>query len=132
MQSLNFEFLRPSWPQLAELGGFAESYARPDPGSVLVKLRTFAEQLVLWIYDRAGFPKPYQSNLNDLLNENAFTEAVPKVVVKKLHAIRIHGNKAAHGEKASTNPTAASTTVTGICFSTSMPFRWGSPPPRWA
>ncbi|MBF0340452.1 MAG: DEAD/DEAH box helicase family protein [Magnetococcales bacterium] len=103
MQSLNFEFLRPFWPQLAELGGFAESYAHPDPGSALVKLRAFAEQLVLWIYDKAGFPKPYQPNLNDLLNENAFTEVVPKVVVDKLHAIRIHGNKAAHGEKASTN-----------------------------
>ena len=39
MKSLNFEFLRPSWPQLAELGGFAESYAHPDPASSLVKLR---------------------------------------------------------------------------------------------
>ncbi|WP_420886864.1 DEAD/DEAH box helicase family protein [Candidatus Magnetaquicoccus inordinatus] len=103
MKSLNFEFLRPSWPQLAELGGFAESYAHPDPGSSLVKLRAFAEQLVLWIYDRTGFSKPYQPNLNDLLNESAFTEAVPKAVVDKLHAIRIHGNKAAHGEKASTD-----------------------------
>ncbi|MBF0142628.1 MAG: DEAD/DEAH box helicase family protein, partial [Magnetococcales bacterium] len=103
MKSLNFEFLRPSWPQLAELGGFAESYAHPDPGSSLVKLRAFAEQLVLWIYDRAGFPKPFKPNLNDLLNEDAFQAAVPKVVVDKLHAIRIHGNKAAHGEKATTD-----------------------------
>ncbi|MEO5370926.1 MAG: DEAD/DEAH box helicase family protein [Magnetococcus sp. DMHC-1] len=103
MKSLNFEFLRPSWPQLAELGGFAESYAHPDPGSSLVKLRAFAEQLVLWIYDRAGFPKPFKPNLNDLLNEDAFQAAVPRVVVDKLHAIRIHGNKAAHGEKATTD-----------------------------
>ena len=30
MVSINFEFLRPTWPELAGLGGFAESYARPD------------------------------------------------------------------------------------------------------
>ena len=102
MKSLNFEFLRTSWPELAELGGFAESYAHPDPSSSLVKLRAYAEQLVLRIYGRAGFPKPFRPNLNDLLNEDTFVEAIPKVVVDKLHAIRIHGNKAAHGEKAST------------------------------
>ena len=39
MKSLNFEFLRPFWPQLAELGGFAESYAHPDPDSSLVMER---------------------------------------------------------------------------------------------
>ena len=27
MKSLNFEILRPNWPELAGLGGFAESYA---------------------------------------------------------------------------------------------------------
>ena len=35
MKSINFEFLRDSWPELAELGGFAESYAHPDPASGL-------------------------------------------------------------------------------------------------
>ncbi len=103
MKSLNFEFLRPYWPVLAELGGFAESYAHPDPGSSLVKLRSFGEQLALWIYDSAGFEKPFRASLHDLLNEHAFVNAVPKVVVDKLHAIRIHGNKAAHGETANSH-----------------------------
>ena len=37
MKSINFEFLRDSWPELAELGGFAESYAHPDPASGLIQ-----------------------------------------------------------------------------------------------
>lgn len=102
MKSINFEFLRASWPELAELGGLAESYAHPDPASAMVKLRAFTEQLVLWIYGKAGLPKPVRPNLNDLLNDDAFTSVVPPVVVDKLHALRIHGNKAAHGERITT------------------------------
>jgi type I restriction enzyme R subunit len=102
MRSLNFDFLRPKRPELAALGGFAENYAYPDPVSALVKLRSFAEQMVLAIYHELGLPKPFQWNLNDLLNETTFDQAVPHVVVSKLHALRINGNKAAHGEKGST------------------------------
>jgi type I restriction enzyme R subunit len=43
MNSRNFEILRPAWPELATLGGFAEAYAHTDPASALVKLRLFAE-----------------------------------------------------------------------------------------
>ena len=42
MKSLNFEFLRPKWKELALLGGFAEQYVGPDPASAAVKLRAFA------------------------------------------------------------------------------------------
>ena len=31
MKSVNFEFLRDKWPELASLGGFAEQYAWQDP-----------------------------------------------------------------------------------------------------
>ncbi len=98
MQSQNFEFLRPTWDDLATLGAFAENYSRTDPSSATVKLRSFAEQIVLFIYHNHGLPKPYQSNLNDLLTNPSFVQAVPKVIVSKLHSLRIHGNRAAHGE----------------------------------
>src|SRR5436190_9806138 len=98
MKSQNFDFLRPTWEELATLGAFAEQYTLPDPSSATVKLRTFAEQLVGFIYHKHGLPRPYQSNLNDLLTTSSFIQAVPKVVVSKLHTLRIHGNKAAHGE----------------------------------
>src|SRR5690242_20584824 len=98
MQSKNFEYLRPGWEDLATLGAFAEQYAHPDPPSAVAKLRTFAEQIVGYIYRRHGLPKPYQCNLNDLLTSGSFVQTVPKVICSKLHSLRIHGNKGAHGE----------------------------------
>ncbi len=98
MKSTNFEFLRPKWDELADLGAMAEQYTHPDPQSAAAKLRTFAEQVVLFIYHKHGLPKPYQCNLNDLLTAATFVQAVPRVICSKLHSLRIHGNKGAHGE----------------------------------
>ena len=101
MKSRNFEFLRPDWTELAELGGFAEAYAHADPASSLVKLRTFAENLTKNIYRDLKLPQPHRASLIDLLENETFVTIVPKVVIDKLHALRIHGNKAAHGDSAS-------------------------------
>lgn len=102
MKSLNFEVLRPSWPELADLGGFAEAYAHADPASALVKLRLFAENLTKDIYRDLSLPKPVQAAFVDLLTNDAFLAIIPRVVLDKLHALRIYGNKAAHGEPATT------------------------------
>lgn len=102
MKSVNFEILRPRWPDLAELGGFAEAYAHADPPSALVKLRSFAENLTKDIYRDLRLPKPDLPTFVDLLKNAAFASVTPKVVLDKLHALRIHGNKAAHGEEAKT------------------------------
>ena len=100
MQSVNFEFLRDRRPELAALGGFAEQYAHPDAASALVKLRTFAEQVVLGIYKDLGLPRPVQADLIGLLNNDVFRAVVPPVILDKLHVLRIKGNKAAHGQTA--------------------------------
>jgi type I restriction enzyme R subunit len=105
LRSPNFDYLRPDWPELAELGGFADHYAYPDPMSALVKLRSFAEQFIEYLYYFHGLSKPYQPNLIDLLNEYTFRQAVPEVILAKLHQLRIRGNRAAHGDKM--NPVAA-------------------------
>ncbi len=99
MKSTNFEFLRPTWNELADLGALAEQYAFPDPESAQVKLRSFAEGLVGSVYHRLRLPRLPQSHLIDLLNSPAFTAAVPGVIVNKLHSLRVHGNRAAHGER---------------------------------
>lgn len=39
IKSLNFEPLRAAYPELANMGGYAEHYAHIDPESALVKLR---------------------------------------------------------------------------------------------
>lgn len=105
MKSRNFEFLRAERAELAALGAFAEQYTFPDPASALVKLRTFAEQVVLGIYQNLGLPRPAQADLIGLLNNDAFRAAVPRVVLDKLHVLRVKGNRAAHGQQANT-PTA--------------------------
>jgi type I restriction enzyme R subunit len=101
MQSQNFEFLRSSWPELASLCGFAEQYTQADPESALVKLRAFAERCVGIVYTEAGLPRAPMSNFMDLLSNDAFTAVTPRPVIDKLHALRINGNKAAHGDKVS-------------------------------
>ena len=98
MKSQNFEILRSSQPQLADIGGFAEAYVHTDPASALVKLRLLGENLTKDIYHDRRLPRPEQSNFLDLLNNAAFTAITPKVVLTKLHALRTYGNKAAHGE----------------------------------
>jgi type I restriction enzyme, R subunit len=98
MQSTNFEFLREAWPDLASLAGFAEQYSHTDPQSALTKLRMYGECTVDVVYRKLSLPRPYGNSLMELLSNDAFTAVAPRVVVDKLHAIRIHGNKAAHGE----------------------------------
>jgi type I restriction enzyme, R subunit len=98
MKSQNFEFLRPRHRELADLGGFAEAYARPDPGSALFNLRKFVETTVAVIYESYRLPRPYTDSIFDLLGESAFRATVPDVVLNKLHFIRKAGNQAAHRE----------------------------------
>lgn len=99
MNSKNFEFLFDAWPELATLGEFAEAYLYQDPLSALIKLRLFAEKMTKFIYRELNLPAPSQSSFVNLLTNQAFTAVTPKVVLNKLHALRIHGNKAAHGEQ---------------------------------
>jgi type I restriction enzyme R subunit len=99
MQSQNFEFLREAWPELASLAGFAEHYAQLDPQSALTKLRNFAERSVAIVYMQLGLPKTPAAKFMEQLSSDAFEAVIPKVVIDKLHALRIHGNKAAHGDK---------------------------------
>jgi type I restriction enzyme R subunit len=85
---------------LADLGGFAESYAHSDPASSLLKQRSFVEHVVLAIYEKHRLPMPYSDNLNDLMTADPFRAAVPEVVQQKLHTVRKAGNHAAHPRKA--------------------------------
>lgn len=98
MTSLNFEHLRSKWPQLAELGGLAEQYLNSDPSSAVAKMRIFTEQMLLGLYRQLGFSLAPKPKLIDLLEGDEFQAYASKVIRLKLDAIRIHGNKASHGE----------------------------------
>ncbi len=103
MQSQNFEHLRLRWPELASLCGFAEQYVHADPDSAMVKMRAYAEQSTNIIYQQLGLPRPPMSNFMELLTNDAFVAVMPKAVIDKFHAIRMNGNKSAHGENISVN-----------------------------
>lgn len=101
MPSLNFDFLEKVAPDLAALGAFAENYARTDPPSALVKLRSMTERMVNGLYERIRLPITPQSTLHEMLRHRDFCSVVPRSVRLKMDAVRDHGNKAAHGETAS-------------------------------
>lgn len=97
MQSTNFSPLKVLWPQLYEYGSYAERYVHSDPHTAIVKLRCFAETLVGILYRELQLPSESTDSFFDRLNGGAFQTIVEAAVVHKLHAIRMLGNKAAHG-----------------------------------
>jgi len=98
LTSLNFEPLRAVYPELANMGGYAEHYAHSDPESALVKLRNFAERLVDRVYVKLKLQRVPQSNFVDLLHNASFREVAQPLVLDKLHLLRRLGNRGAHGE----------------------------------
>lgn len=98
-KSLNFEILRDQWPDLTVLAMAAERYVHSDPESCLVKLRNFDEQIVRWIYRQERLPEGYRASLYDLMKASVFSSIMPEVIIIKMDALRIHGNRAAHGDK---------------------------------
>lgn len=99
IKSLNFEFLRNGWPQLTELGGFAERYLDTDPQSACTKMRLFAEEMTRGLYRLLGLERLPEASFMDLLTGGEFRARIPSVILDKLHTVRIRGNKAAHGSK---------------------------------
>lgn len=97
MQSKNFEYLRETNPELADLAGFAEKYVHSDPASALVKLRLFGENLVADFFQNYAIPREPRSGFLDFLRNSTFEKIVPPVILNKLHTVRIQGNRAAHG-----------------------------------
>ena len=57
LPSINFEPLRASHPDLANLAAYAEQYLHRDPESALVKLRNFAERIVDHLYTHLRLPQ---------------------------------------------------------------------------
>ncbi len=97
MKSQNFEFLRQEWPELADLGGFAELYVFTDPESSVTKQRKFLETLVDFLYEVSRTRVLFGSSLIDRLTAEAFTSWVPQVIVDKCHIVRTMGNQGVHG-----------------------------------
>ena len=97
MHTSNFEPLRVRWPHLYQHAAFAEQYAHTDPHTVAIKLRCFAEAIVGFIYRDLKLPSEPSDGFFEKLKSPYFQDAVGEAVLQKLHALRMLGNKAAHG-----------------------------------
>lgn len=93
---MNFEHLRKDWPELAELGAFAEAYAVTDPQSSMVKLRCYVEKIVGYLYRELRLPVLPNASVHDKLTSASFTAIIHNDILDKFHAVRKGGNKAAH------------------------------------
>lgn len=96
MSGSNFKFLEKDYTRLAKLGDSAEAYVYSDPQAALVKLRCFTESLVGHIYSILSIEIEPQADLYKRLNHYDFKDVVDHSIIAKLHALRMHGNKAAH------------------------------------
>ncbi|WP_170139031.1 DEAD/DEAH box helicase family protein [Marinomonas piezotolerans] len=101
MKSQNFEFLRPQYDDLASLGGLAETLLYVDPGSALIRLRAFGEELTKTIYAEERLPRLGEPSFSELLKSSVFVHCLSKRLLDNLHFLRIKGNDAAHGGKGS-------------------------------
>ena len=92
----NFDFLEEQYPRLASIGRSSELYSHTDQEAALIKLRSFCELLVGHIYQTLNIVGGERDDLNSRINDYEFKNIVDKRICAKLHAIRQHGNKAAH------------------------------------
>ena len=99
MQSTNFQPLKSRWPYLYEHARFAEEYVYSDPHTATIQLRCFAESLVGILYRELNLPCKPTEGFFEKLKAAVFQEVVDEAVLQKLHAIRVLGNKAAHGRR---------------------------------
>ncbi|MEU0050745.1 DEAD/DEAH box helicase family protein [Streptomyces sp. NPDC006309] len=92
-----FEFVKAEWPDLYELAGRAEQYARFDPYASGIYSRRALEAAVGWLYAYDGtLGRPYRDDLNGRLSEPAFGALVGPDLLDKMHLVRRTGNRAAH------------------------------------
>ena len=97
----NFTFLKTdAWRAIYAAAARAESYTLADPRAALFYGRRAVELLVAWLYDHdPAFRRPYDDNLNALMADASFKDAVPADVRDKLHALRKLGNLAVHNRR---------------------------------
>jgi type I restriction enzyme R subunit len=96
----NFAFLQTEWPELFAEAGKAESLALPDPRTACFYARRTLELAIQWLYKSdASLKIPYQDNLNALIHEPTFKNAVGAKIFVKAKLIKSLGNEAVHTQK---------------------------------
>lgn len=93
----NFDFVRASWPAIADDARRSEYYTYADPRSSVFYARRTLELAVTWLYRAdASLHKPYKDDLVGLLYEPSFKQLVGPGILTKMDLIRKQGNLAVH------------------------------------
>lgn len=94
----NFYLLKDHWASLYKHAHNAERNTLVEPEAACVQMRCFIEVLVGILYRKVNLSLPEQDNLFNRLDSQGFRDLVGNELSSKLHAVRILGNKAAHGK----------------------------------
>jgi type I restriction enzyme R subunit len=95
-----FGFLKLEWPDVHEAASRAESLALADARASAFYTRRGLELAIAWLYKAdARLILPYQDNLNALIHEPSFREAVGQAIFAKARLIKDFGNQAVHSAK---------------------------------
>ena len=97
----NFSFLKKRWPELSELGKMSEENLYDDPNITMIKLRTFSEKIVDYMYAYDGLEDPEENTLYNRLTLLEREELIQDEIADIFHSLRIQGNKAVHESYAS-------------------------------
>lgn len=97
----NFEFLKDSFPVLANFGELSEKYLYTDSNSCLMKLGMIGETIINLIFTYDKLPLPYDNTavnrIDTLYREGLITHDLADI----LHALRKKRNLAVHENYAS-------------------------------
>ncbi len=115
MQSVNFEFLRDQWSDLATLGGFAEQYISTDPRSCLATCRTLTEEVTRLVCREHDIDCDGMTFFDALQSIEA-ERIMPPFILNALHTVRQAGNKATHSAHSSNHARDALNLVRSTFF----------------
>ena len=98
----NFDYLKkePQFTAFANIAISAEKIILMDPEASILNCRRAMEFAIKWMYsvDKA-LERPYQDNLQSLLNAEEYRQLVGPDLWKRMDYIRRCGNNVAHGNK---------------------------------
>lgn len=92
----NFKFLQQEWYSLYSKLKTAEERVFIEPVSAASYCRLVLEESMYLIYDLEHIDKPFNTELINLMNEEAIKSIIPFQLHEGLHIVRKTGNNAAH------------------------------------
>jgi type I restriction enzyme R subunit len=103
----NFKFLQQEWFSIYNKMKTAEQRVFTEPVSTASYCRLVLEECMYLIYDLEHIEKPFNTELINLMNEEAVKNIIPHQLNEGLHIVRKTGNNAAHYGQRITNKDAS-------------------------